>query len=233
MRRPTKIATSPQVAIAYLRASTDEQKLSPEAQRAAIEAWAAREGVQMAAWHVDQGVCSVTPIDERPALVAALAALRDHRAGVLVVARRDRIARDVVLTATVERLVERAGARVVSTAGEGNGDTPADAFMRTVIDGAAQYERALIGARTKAALQAKRAKGERVSARLPYGYALAADGVHLAPVDSEQAVISRARALASQPGLSLARVAEALAGEGLLSRSGRPFAPMQISRMLA
>src|SRR5208283_2155434 len=129
-------------------------------------------------WCVDQGVCSVTPIDGRPGLVAALAALREHGAGVLVVAKRDRIARDVVLTAGVERAAAQSGAAVVSAAGEGNGDAPADAFMRTVIDGAAAYERALIRARTKAALAAKTAKGERAG-EIPYGYRLAADGTHL------------------------------------------------------
>jgi len=41
---------------------------------------------------------------------------------------------------------------VVSASGEGNGDSPADAFIRTVIDGAAQYEHGLIRARTCAAL---------------------------------------------------------------------------------
>jgi len=41
------------LAVAYLRVSTEDQKLGPEAQRAAIEPWAAREGVQVAAWHVD------------------------------------------------------------------------------------------------------------------------------------------------------------------------------------
>ena len=81
-------AGSSKVAVAYLRASKDEQRLSPEAQRATVEAWAAREGVQVVAWCVDQGVCSVTPIDGRPALLAALAALREHGAGVLVVAKR-------------------------------------------------------------------------------------------------------------------------------------------------
>jgi hypothetical protein len=40
------------------------------------------------------------------------------------------------------------GARVVSASGEGNGDSPAEAFIRTVIDGAAQYEHGLIRART-------------------------------------------------------------------------------------
>jgi site-specific DNA recombinase len=230
MRRTTKIATSPQVAIAYLRASTDEQRLGPEAQRAAIEAWAAREGVQVAGWYVDQGVCSVTPIHERPALVAALAALREHRAGIFVVAKRDRLARDPMVTGAIERAAESQGAHVVSAAGEGNGESASDLFLRRILDAKAELERADIRARTKAALQAKRAKGERVSARLPYGYALADDGVHLAPVDSEQAVITRARALAE--GRSLGKVAEVLAGEGLVSRSGRPFAPMQISRML-
>jgi DNA invertase Pin-like site-specific DNA recombinase len=72
---------NPLVAVAYCRASRDEQRLSPEAQRAAIEAWARSQGVSVASWHVDQGVCSVDPIEQRPGLVAALAALREHRAG--------------------------------------------------------------------------------------------------------------------------------------------------------
>ena len=56
---------SPLVAVAYVRVSKDDQKLGPEAQRASIEAWAAREGVRVASWHVDQGVCSVTPQAEK------------------------------------------------------------------------------------------------------------------------------------------------------------------------
>ena len=224
-------AGSSKVAVAYLRASKDEQRLSPEAQRATVEAWAAREGVQVVAWCVDQGVCSVTPIDGRTALLAALAALREHGAGVLVVAKRDRIARDVVLAAGVEREAARLGARVTSASGEGNGDSPADQFMRTVVDGAAQYERGLIRARTKAALAAKSAKGERVGA-VPFGFALAADGVHLVAVEGEQVVIARARALAAE-GRSLRAVAAQLAVEGHVSRKGGAFFAPQVARMLA
>lgn len=91
-------------AIAYLRASKDEQRLSRQAQRTSIEAWAMREGVRVAVWCTDQGVRSVSPIAERPGLRAALAAIREHRAGVLVVARRDRIARHVVLAVCSRRL---------------------------------------------------------------------------------------------------------------------------------
>jgi DNA invertase Pin-like site-specific DNA recombinase len=220
----------PRVAVAYLRASTDEQRLSAAAQRSHIRAWAARERISVVGWYVDRGVCSVTPIVERRALQAALAAVDARRAGVLVVARRDRIARDVVLACEVERAAARAGARVVSATGEGNGDSPADAFLRTVIDGAAQYEHWLVRARTRAALAAKRERRERVGA-IPYGFALAFDGVHLVAARAEQATIARAREL-RMTGLSLRTVAAVLASEGRVSRKGRPFLATQVARMV-
>jgi site-specific DNA recombinase len=226
-----RAATNPRLAVCYVRCSKDEQKLSPEAQRAAVEAWAAREGVQVAAWCIDAGVCSVTPVDERPGLCAALGALREHRAGLLVVAKRDRIARDPMLTRAVEGEAARMGARVVSAAGEASGGTaPADVMMRGVVDLFAEYERGLIRARTKAALAAKAAKGERVGA-VPYGYRLAADGVHVEADEAEQAVLAVVRELRAA-GLSQRAIAGELAARSLQSRSGRPFGQTQVCRML-
>lgn len=221
---------NPRRAVVYCRASKDEQQLSPEAQRAAVEAWAAREGVEIVAWHLDQGVCSVTPIEQRPARCAALASLREQDAGVLVVAKRDRIARDVVISAMVERTVAAAGARIVSSAGEGNGDTPADAFMRTVIDGAAQYERALIRARTKAALAVLQARGESTGTP-PYGYRLCEDGKRLEPDLVEQATLAAIRELRSS-GMSYRQVKSEATARGLLSRTGRPFTLQAVYTML-
>jgi hypothetical protein len=54
----------PRVAVAYLRASTDEQRLSAAAQRAHIRDWAAREHIVVAGWYVDRAVRSITPIAE-------------------------------------------------------------------------------------------------------------------------------------------------------------------------
>lgn len=221
---------NPLVAVAYLRVSTEEQRLGPEAQRAAIEAWAAREGVSVVAWHVDAGVSGGSDLADRPALLAALTALRVERAGLLVVAKRDRLARDVMISAMVERAAGAAGGVVRSAAGEGNGDTPADAFMRTVIDGAAAYERALIRARTKAALQAKRAKGERAGA-VPYGFTADAAG-RLSPDAGEQEVIAAVRDLRAA-GMPLRGIVAELAKRSLVSRAGRPFGLTQIARMVA
>jgi DNA invertase Pin-like site-specific DNA recombinase len=221
---------NPKIAIGYARVSKEEQRLGPEAQRANIESWAAREGIQVASWHIDQGVSSVAPIEERPGLCAALAALREHNAGILVVAKRDRLARDPALTASIERAVSRAGAIIQSAAGEGNGETPGDEFMRGIIDSMARYERALIRSRTRDALKAKAAKGERVGS-VPFGSALSKDGIRLEPSAEEQATIAEARAMAAE-GMSLRSIANSLATSGRLSRRGRPFQATQIMRMV-
>ena len=220
------------LAIAYLRVSTDEQRLGPEAQRAAIEAWAFREHVSVVAWHVDQGVSGGSDIGDRPGLVAALGELSAIGAGLLVVAKRDRLARDVYVAATIERAAAQIGARVVCADGTANGDTASDQFMRTMLDGAAQYERALIKARTKAALAAKKAKGERVGT-LPFGYLLAPDGKTLREHRDEQATLRRVRTL-RQRGLTLRAIAEKLKNVGIVSaRTGKPYGKSQVHAMLA
>jgi site-specific DNA recombinase len=90
-----------------------------------------------------------------------MTSLRAHGAGTLVVAKRDRLARDVAVSALIERAVRESGARIVSADGVGNGDGAADAFLRAILDAAAAYERELIRARTRAAMAVKRAKSER------------------------------------------------------------------------
>lgn len=226
-----RIATDPRTAVAYLRASLEDMRLGPEAQRAQIEAYAAREGITIAAWHVDQGVSGGADLEDRPGLVAALGDLRAHRAGLLVVARRDRLARDVYVAATIERAAAGAGARVVAADGTANGDTAADAFMRTILDGAAAYERALIRGRTRAALAAKRAKGERTG-ECPYGYTVADDGKTLVADEAEQAVLAEVRAL-RDAGLSHRAIVALLASKGFVNRAGKPHAKTAVTRMLA
>ena len=216
-RRTARPSVDPRRAVAYLRVSTDEQHLGPEAQRAALVAWAAREGVTIVAWHVDQGVSGAAAIADRPGLLAAVADLREHGAGVLAVAKRDRLARDVMAAAMVERLAADAGARILSAAGEGTeSDDPAAVLMRRMVDAFAEYERALIAARTRAALAVKRARGEATS-HAPFGYR-AVDG-RLVADEGEQAVIARIREARSR-GLTVRAIAAELAAAGVVSRKG-------------
>lgn len=220
---------SPAIAVAYLRVSTEDQALGPEAQRAAIERWATARGVTVAAWHCDQGVSGASPLDKRPAMLAALADLPAHGAGLLVVAKRDRLARDTMIAAMVERMATDVGAIVTSAAGEGEGTGPEAQLMRAMVDAFAQYERALIAARTRAALAVKSARGELVGA-VPLGKRLEQDGRTLA-VDDDEAVAVHLACELRAGGSTLRAVAKRLDAAGLSSRTGRPWHPQQVARM--
>jgi DNA invertase Pin-like site-specific DNA recombinase len=229
-RRTARPSVDPRRAVAYLRVSTEDQHLGPEAQRAALVAWAAREGVSIVAWHVDQGVSGAAAIADRPGLLAAVADLREHGAGVLAVAKRDRLARDVMAAAMVERLTADAGARILSAAGEGTeSDDPAAVLMRRMVDAFAEYERALIAARTRAALAVKRSRGEATS-HAPYGFR--AEGGRLVADEGEQAVIARIREARSR-GLTVRAIAAELAAAGVVSRKGAPLHYTAIADLLS
>lgn len=218
------------LAVAYIRASTTDQHLSPDAQRATVAAWAQRAGVSIVAWHVDHGVSGGSELDDRPALAEGLAALRANGAGIFVVARRDRLARDAGIAIAIERAASAAGAIIVSADGVGNGDAPSDTFSRRIHDAAAEYERALIRLRTKAALAAKKARGERAG-EVPFGCALAPDGRRLVPNPKEEEVIKAVVTLRKE-GRSIRAIAAECARLGHVSRSGMPLGKTQIDRLL-
>jgi DNA invertase Pin-like site-specific DNA recombinase len=224
-------AGNPLIAIGYVRVSTEDQNLGPEAQRTAIEAWAARQGVTLAAVFEDHGVSGATPLAERPGLLGALDALGKHGAGVLVAAKRDRIARDQVVAALVERATNASGAIVRTTDGSSDVAGPEGTMMRGIVDVFAAYEREVIKARTKAALGVKKARGERVG-EVPYGFRVAADGVHLEEHPGEQQVLALVHELRTM-GLSQRAIAATLEAAGMLSRAGKPFGQTQVARMLA
>lgn len=163
--------------VIYLRVSTDEQAesgLGLEAQLAACRAMAARMG-----WEVvlvlEDSMSGGLPLEKRTILLDALAAL--GRGDILLVAKRDRLSRgDMMTTAMIEAAVKRAGATIRSAAGEGTeSDDPASVLMRRIIDAFGEYERLLIKARTRAALKAKKARGERTG-QVPYGRRLTGSG---------------------------------------------------------
>lgn len=206
-----------------------ESGLGLDAQRAAILGYASSSGRFLAQLFEDAAVSGAAGLSDRPGLTALLVELR--RGDVVVVAKRDRIARDVLLARLIEAAIEKKGARLVSAAGEGSGDEPGDRLLRTILDAFAEFERDQIKARTKAALNVKRGRGQRISGNVPYGYYLGEDGVHLQEHPHEQAMLKLAHEL-RQGGRSLREIARELFAQGFLSRKGGPFEASQIKRML-
>jgi DNA invertase Pin-like site-specific DNA recombinase len=228
---------SPNVAraVAYIRVSDDEQASAADgavAQREAIEAWASRRRVQVASWQVDRGIDGGVPIAERPGLVAAYAAVREHRAGVLVAATAERFAHDSLVSWLIERaaLTEGASLHAVDGTLDARAGEAEGTWTRGALDLASAYVRVLNRARTREALAAKKSRGERVGA-VPYGFRLAEDGLHLEACPAEQDVIVTVRALAAA-GLSQRAIVASLAARGVVGRTGSPMQQTQIARML-
>ena len=162
--------------------------------------------------------------------VGALEDLGRLDAGIPVVAKRDRLARDVLIVGAIEAAAASRGARVVSADGVADGDEPAALLMGHLLDAFAQFERAMIRARTRAALAMKKARGERVGG-IPHGYELAGDGKRLVIHPGDATVVARAQELRAL-GLTLQAVAERRAAEGLRNREGRLFGPSSVLMMV-
>ncbi len=214
-------------AYGYLRVSTESQRdsgLGLEAQEQAITVAAARLGLTLSAIYRDEGVSGTVALEERPGLLEAIRVLK--KGDTLLVAKRDRLGRDVLLVAMLARLVERKGARIVSAAGEGTDDDgPTSVLMRQIIDAFAQYERAMIASRTRAALKAKLSRGERAGT-IRFGWQLGADK-KLEPNPREQTTLAVLRQCRAR-GDSYQTTAHELNAQGLLTRSGALWCPQYV-----
>lgn len=230
MKRPRKITADTAIAVGYIRVSTEEQEHGPDAQRRDIERWCTEHTIRCVEIYADVGVSGGAEIADRPKLLEAMHAVRSLRAGTFVVWRRDRLARDVGIAAIIERELSRLGARVRSVQGEGTEvEGPAGKLMSGIVDAFSEYERAVIRTRTRAALQALRAKGKRAG-DVPWGYSALADGT-LVPNETERALLTRARILYEE-GWTMRAIAEQLAQEGFVNRAGKSMPFSRVHKLL-
>lgn len=221
------------IAVAYIRVSTEKQELGPDAQRKAITEWGLRTKTTIAEVFTDEDVSGKTKVGDRPGLSAAIASLQKHRAGVLIVAKRDRLARDVEVSRVATRMAREAGASIRSADGLSDFTGSAAVLTEGMQDVFAEHERAVIQERTIAALAVKRARGE-MTGQPPYGWRLrSGDPAEklLEPDPFEQWVIRRVHARHAK-GETVRGIASALYGMGVRSRHGKKPAPSLVANAL-
>jgi hypothetical protein len=187
VKKEPRSATS---AVGYVRVSTEEQVLGPDAQRAALEQWAVARRVELVAVFEDRGVSGATPLDRRPGL---LAAARVHGPVTRGLARRSQAG--PVRPGRHHRSPARALGRAVTAVSSSRPMAPAMVtHPRPLSCGASstamsEYERCLIRGRTKAALATKRAKGLKFGSTAPIGWRF--NGELLEPDVGEQRAVAR------------------------------------------
>ncbi len=147
------------------RRNADESE-SCEVQRSYCERHAASHGMEIAAIFDDPDVSGADEFREK--LWQAIEAV--PKGGVLLVYKRDRLARNVYLSEQINRAVERKGATIEAVTGYVQGNSAETVMIRQVLAAIAEYERKMIAARTRHAMRFHMANGRRMGAECPYGW---------------------------------------------------------------
>ena len=148
--------------IAYIRVSTDEQADSGAgllAQRDQIEHACLQRGWTIEDILEDAAVSGGTPWDERPALSEAIRILAAGGADALMVAKLDRLTRSLLDFVTLMECARTSGWSFVALDLGVDTTTPAGELAANMMAAFAQFERRLIGQRTREALAQKRLAG--------------------------------------------------------------------------
>jgi DNA invertase Pin-like site-specific DNA recombinase len=222
--------------VAYFRVSTKKQGesgLGLEGQAAAVETFGRQAGKPIIARYVE---VESGKRSDRPELARALAHARRGKA-TLCVAKLDRLARNVEFLARVMN------SEVDFVACD---NPAANRLTLHILAAVAEAEAKAISERTKAALQAAKARGVRLGSARP-GHWKGREDVRLAglakarglavKVRSENAMeaysdLAPVMAGMRSEGLSLAAIAAKLNAEGHTTRRGKPWNPVQVGRVL-
>jgi DNA invertase Pin-like site-specific DNA recombinase len=218
--------------VAYYRVSTKGQGdsgLGLEGQTAAVEAYARGQGAEITRTYqeVETGKWA-----DRPELIKALAHAKRTRA-TLVIAKLDRLARNVAFTAN---LLE-SGVDFVAC------DNPhANRLTIHILAAVAENEAKMISERTRAALAAYKARGGVLGAARPDGRRLTPEDAVRGREKAREVRQANARAAVADlaplmaelraEGLSLRAIADQLNAEGHTTRRGAAWNPVQVNRVL-
>src|SRR3954454_978836 len=201
----------PKPTVAYIRVSTARQGrsgLGLEAQQAAIQRFCEAEGFEVVAERIEvETGKGADALDRRPELAAALAEAKRRKCPVLV-AKLDRLSRDV---AFIAGLMAQQVPFIVAELG-----SDADPFMLHLYAALAEKERRLISERTKAALAAAKARGRTLGGNRGHLPAVVqrAAAARIAAADRRAAEVRPVVQELHRAGASLARIAAELNQRG-------------------
>lgn len=206
------------VAVGYARASTSDQResdLGLEAQRRAIREAAEARGWPVVAIFEDRASSGRTM--NRAGLQAALKSVEETERGVLVVSKLDRISRSVVDFATLMGRARKKGWGFAALDLGVDTTTPVGQLVANVMAAVAQWEREVIGQRTKEALAVKRGQGVRLGR----------------PRSLSDDAVRRIKTMKAR-GMTITAIAAKLNSEGVpTAHGGKAWYPATVKRVLS
>jgi len=209
-------------AIAYLRTSSaanvGSDKDSDKRQRAAIHGFAKANGYELVAEFYDAGVSGADAVTERPGFIAMLDRIAGNGVHTIIVESPDRFARDLAVQLAGHDYLKSLGITLIPASAPDFflEDTPTAVLVRQVLGAIAQFEKASLVAKLKAARERKRKATGRCEGNKPLA-------------ETRPEVVVLARELSAS--MSYRQISAELANRGYFTRGGKPFAASQIQRM--
>jgi site-specific DNA recombinase len=239
MRRPKK--TNLRNVVLYVRVSTAEQAeqgLSLPAQRQALERYAADHGYEVLRSYEEAGASGTD--DNRPAFRRMTGDLLGGdlagRVDAILVYMTSRFMRDAMRAKVWKSRLEKAGIRVIATQ-QDFGTDPMGRLVEAFFESIDEYESAVNGMRTSAAMRESARQGFFPGSRPPFGYRV--EKVEVRPgirrskllVDEGEAATLRELFSLYLGGLGAIQVSEALNARGISYRGGRRWTKDRVLRV--
>lgn len=209
--------------VGYIRVSTEAQcgddRFGIESQKHAILTYSEKNDIKIVEWFIERGVSGAK--DNRPEFTKILnGEIKNPPIEVVVVAKNDRVARDIQLYYVYKYMLGQKNLELISVSedfGQFGMFAPVlEAFLASM----AQVERELITSRTSGGRAQKASKGGYSGGRPAYGYQ-AVNG-ELAIVEDEAEVVRMIFRLRDE-GMTYEAIANALNEQGILTRKGNQW----------
>ncbi len=222
-------------AAAYLRVSTDGQTgddtFGIAAQEEAIRNYAAAKGIEVITWYKDEGISGATL--DRPGLQQLLTEAGDRGFNTLLVAKMDRVARDLFAALFIEKELLINSVDIISVSEPISGRDPMNTAFRQMMGVFAELEKSMITARMTGGRKQKARGGGYAGGGAAIGYK-ANRGGKVLELDQDKALtVKRVFELKEEkPSWTLQQLADKLNKEGHTTAQGKRFKPMQVKRIL-
>lgn len=213
------------LAVGYCRVSTEGQlgddKFGLDYQEELIRDFAAKNGYEIVNVFKDKGVSGASK--DRPELGKILeGAVTNPPIEYVIVAKADRIARDVELYYTFKGMMKERNLTLISVTEDwSNGDKITGMIIENVFAMMAEIERANIKYRTSGGRKEKAKTGGYAGGRVPYGYKPVN---HRLEIDPEEAkIVKRIFFMRDKENKTYPEIADVLKSEGVKTHWGKDF----------
>ena len=210
--------------VAYCRVSTDgqtgEDKFGIDSQKQMIRTYCDAHNMTIVDWYIDEGESGVK--ENRPALDDLLyGELRNPPVQSVVVAKSDRIARDIKLYFYYMMLLEKRNIHLISaTEDVVNDDTGLGNVYKSLMLFVAEQERKNIMKRTSSGRRIKADRGGYSGGRAPMGYKVENGAL---VINEDEAPVVRFIFSCKARGMNILNTLQALNEKGFKTRNGKSF----------